>query len=273
MEKTNIKMLTKREFIGSRMPNQIKDLIRPFYTKLTTRRKIKIDKELLQDIVEYHNETNDLKITFKEAVMLCKLGKKLMADLWNIMDPRTSKEVRKYYEICPYGLFELVYAHGTPWYRGIVINEVLKYSSGKVLNYGGGIGHLSLILAKKGLNVTYVDVQSVNMQFAKWLFEKYSSDIEVLDAENDQTIIWGNNYDTILCIATIEHVLNPKYVIEKMCKCLNDMGRLIITDLENPGSTAEFPFHREMPFNARKLLNSYGIFNIYGNVWLKTEKG
>jgi len=267
MEEINMKILDKIESIEKYLPKPIKHMLRPVYAKITKRGELKIDKELLRDIVEFHNETNKFKITYEEGVMLCKLGKKLMADLWNIMGPKTGDEIKKYYEIVPYSLFELVYAHGTPWYRKVVINEILEYSSGEALDYGGGVGQLSLMLVKKGLNVTYVDVQSINMKFAKWLFKKYGCYIKVLDAEKDQQVIWRNSYDTILCIAAIEHILDPKDVLDS----LRNNGRLIITNLENAEPTAEFPFHLKIPFDAKKLLNSYGIFNIDNHVWIKSS--
>lgn len=269
-----MKIFNKIYSMGKTLPKPIKNTIRPLYSKIKGRGRIKIDKELLKDIVEFHNQINDFKITYEEGVMLCKLGKKLMADLWNIMKPKTEEEIQKYYEICLYGLFELVYAHANEGNRKFR-EKVVALSLYEVLDYGGGAGSLSMMLAERGINVTYVDVPSINMEFAKWAFKKRGYNIEVLDAYSDQEKIWQKTYDTILCIELIEHVYNPKYLLEKLASNLRKGGKLIITRLNCPGPTVDLPLHFKLSFNAENLLISHGLSKKEGafegdrDLWIK----
>lgn len=217
-----------------------------------------VDVQVLRDLVDFYNETNDYKINLHEAMALCQLGKRLMADLWNLLSPHSPDEIAHYYKLCPYSPFELAYANsneGNMRFR----KKVKSLASGRVLDYGGGDGSLSLDIAKRGAKVTYVDVESVNMKFAKWRFNKSESDIEVLDAFKDQDLIWHKQYDLIICIEIIEHVVDPEKLIKSLIKCLKPQGRLIITRLECPGPTADLPLHFKLPFDGKMLLKTEGL--------------
>ena len=250
------------------LPKFVQDLGRRIYTKWAN--GVTLNKKLVRDLVEFYNLNNDFKISYQEAIMLCRLGQRLMADLWNILNPGAKEEIKNFYRVVPYSLFELVAAHGYKPLKGFR-KEVIKYSFGNVLDYGGGIGLDSMKLAKRGLSVTYVDVEGVTMQFAKWLFQKYRYNIEVLDAEKDQEKIWGEVYDTILCIEVIEHIPQPQVLLEKVAKSLRKNGRLIITQLDCPGATPIFPFHLKVNTKvAEELLNFHGLFKAnYNWLWIK----
>jgi hypothetical protein len=65
-----------------------------------------------------------------------------------------------------------------------------------VLDFGGGVGDISIRLAEKGLNVTYAEVKGRNKDFATWLFHRRQpgNRIEVLDIETDEEKIWLEFY-------------------------------------------------------------------------------
>jgi len=75
-------------------------------------------------------------------------------------------------------------------------------------------------------------------------------------------------YDTIICIDTIEHIPNPRDVLEDIAMHLKNNGRLIITALNCPGETENNPMHLKMGFDAEKLLNSFGVFKSEEKDWL-----
>jgi 2-polyprenyl-3-methyl-5-hydroxy-6-metoxy-1,4-benzoquinol methylase len=244
--------------IVSLLPESIRDVLRPLYKKLTRAEKVRIDKRLLQYLVDFYNINNEYKLTLDDAVCLCKLGKRLMADWWSVIDPISDEEVRKFYQTCPYSLFELIYAHGNLGFRSFR-DEVAEIAEGDVLDYGGGDGSLSMRLREKGLRVTYVDIPSISKDFASWVFRKRGMDIDVLDALEDSEIIWGRQYDTVLSIEVIEHVTNPTDLLEKLANSLRNRGKLIITRLSCPGPTAEWPMHFRLPIDGEAFLSSCGL--------------
>ena len=238
------------------------------------KKKVKLDKDILNDLVEFYNEQYEYKIDKRKAIMLCELGKKLMADLWNLLVIEQKVEVNEYYRICPYGPFELAFANtnqGNASFR----DSVVRLSSGDILDYGGGDGSLSIRIAEKGAFVTYVDIDSINMDFAKWKFERACVNIKILEGMKDQDEIWTNHYDTVICIEVIEHVLDPEELLRKLVAAIKPGGKLIITRLECPGPTPDLPLHFRLPFDGKRLLvelglqETVGAFNGDRSLWIK----
>jgi len=170
----------------------------------------------------------------------------------------------------PYDVFSLAYWHMSRGQRKFR-KRIVKESFGDVLDYGGGIGDLSLKMARKNLNVTYTEVNGENMEFASAFFKKMGYNIEVLDVEKEQEKIWVKKYDTIVCIDVIEHIPHPEAVLKKMAEHLRDNGRLIITALDCIGPTDDAPMHFKIDFNVEKFLNSFKVFksNTYNWLWVK----
>ena len=248
--------------MGEHLPAFVKKPIVQLYQKLNP--KIIWDKELIRDLMEYYN------LSYDETKCMLKLGHRLACDFWDKLNPKNENETLSFYKINPYGKFSLAYWHMEKGQRGFR-KEIMKYCFGDVLDYGGGIGDLSIKIAEKGLNVTYADLNGEYMKFAKWLFKNRGKDnITVLDVE-DQEKVWSKEYDTIVCIDVIEHIPHPKVVLEKMAKHLKNNGRLIITNLECAGATEDAPMHFKIDFDAEKLLNSFGLSKseVYDWLWVK----
>jgi ubiquinone/menaquinone biosynthesis C-methylase UbiE len=253
--------------IGKLVPEPIKVPLTKLYGKWDS--KYILDKEMIEDLTEFYNmsfKNSEYRLSYEEAISLCKVAVRINADLWNILNPKTEEEIKYFYEIVPYYPFELAYWHMKVWQRRLR-KEVVSLSFGEVLDYGGGIGDLCMELAKKGLSVTYGDVPGKNWEFAKWLFEKKELNINMIDLGKGK-ILKEKEYDTIICIDTIEHILNPKGVLEDIATHLKSNGRLVITALNCPGETENIPMHLRMEFDAKDLLNSLGVFKSKEKDWL-----
>jgi len=259
--------------IGKYLPKHIKGPLIQLYRRWSSR--ILLDKEQIKDLIEFYNMKfgyNEAKLSYDEAICLCKVGWRVNADFWNMLMPKTNAEIKEFYKNVPYYPFELAYWHmcvGQKRFR----KEVVNYSFGEVLDYGGGIGDLCVALAKKGLNVTYGDVQGINWEFAKWLFKKGGYDIAMIDLGVSK-LPKEKKYHTIICIDTIEHLPNPEVVLEDMATHLSNGGRLIITALNCIEKKEDNPMHLKMDFDAENLLNSFGISksDVCDWLWFKTSK-
>jgi len=257
--------------IGKHLPKRIKRLITLLYQKWST--KIIVDKEMIEDLIDFYNMKlgyTEYKLSYDEAISLCKVAWRLNADFWNILNPKTEEEIKEFYKIIPYYPFELAYWHmwiGQRRFR----KEVVRQSFGEVLDYGGGIGDLCIELAKKGLNVTYGDVQGINWEFAKYLFKKRGYNIAMIDL-GEGKLPKEKKYDTIICIDTIEHIPNPEVVLKDIAAHLKSGGRLIITALNCIGKKEDNPMHLKMNFDAEELLNSFGVFKSETYEWLWAKK-
>lgn len=261
--------------IGNIVPKPIKVPLTKIYGKWNS--KYILDKEMVEDLTEFYNmsfKNSESRLSYEEAIRLCEVAVRINADLWTILNPKTEKEIKHFYEIVPYYPFELAYWHMKRSQRRLR-KEVVSLSFGNVLDYGGGIGDLCVELAKKGLNVTYGDVPGRNWEFAKWLFEKkgYNYNIKMIDL-GEGKIPKDMMFNTIICIDAIEHIPNPEVVLEDIATHLKDNGRLVITALNCPGKTEYNPMHLKMEFDAEKLLNSFGVFKSEEKdvLWIKSKK-
>ena len=229
-----------------------------------------LDPKLIRDLVQFYNakfQYTGWRLGYREAMCLLTVAKRINADLWNISAPKTALEVQNFYRQAPYYPFDLANWHmeyGVRRFRKLVLREC----SGKVLDYGGGIGTYCMQMAKKGLKVDYADVRGLNWEFAEWLFEKRGYKIGMLDLTAG--VIPNNDmYDTIVCISVMEHVADPASVLRDMVRHLNRRGRLIVTNLDR---RCEFNFMRfPMEYDATKLLNSLGVFKAEKDwLWMKS---
>ena len=224
--------------------------------------RVIMDRELIKNLMEFFD------LSYDETICMLKLGRKLLVDFWNLLNPKTEDEILKFYEIVPYDTFSLAFWHMSRSQRKFR-EEVVRCSFGDVLDYGGGIGELCVKLAEKGLNVTYGDVKGKNMEFAKWLFKKKGLSIKVVDLVKDYNKL--EKYDTIICIDVIEHTLQPEVLLRRLAEHLRTGGKLIITNLSCCGPTQERPMHFKIDFDAEKLLNALGLFKA-DREWLWTKK-
>ena len=263
-------MMNLVEKIGNHLPKHIRIPLARLYQKWNARTVL--NKEMIEDLTEFYNKSfvnSEYKLSYEEAINLCKVAVRINADLWYILNPKTEEEIKKFYEIVPYYPFELAYWHMKRWQKKFR-ECVVSLSSGNVLDYGGGVGDLCIELAKTGLNVSYGDVQGKNWEFAKWLFEKKGYNIKMIDLGNG-VIPKNMMFDTIISIDTIEHVPNPEVALEDIATHLKNDGKLVITALNCPGTTEDNPMHLTMEFDAEEYLNSLGIFKTDLD-WLWTKK-
>lgn len=242
--------------IKDRLPECVRVICRDLYDRYA------IDRQIIRDLMEYFN------LSYRETIYMLKLGSRLNSDLWKTLNPKSEEDIRKFYEISPFYVFDLVY-----WHARIRQNEfrkeVIKIAKGDVLDYGGGIGDLCVELVKKGYNVTYADMYGKTFDFAKWLFERRKVPLEMINLSKDDLT---KKYDTIICIDVIEHVQDQKDLLKKFCKHLKTGGYLIIMHLESSGFQEDYPMHFKIDFDAEGLLNSLGLIKSKKEwLWVKND--
>ena len=212
---------------------------------------IKWNEQMVSDIANY------FKISKKDVKFLLSSSGRTGAFFWNYL--KISGKEETFYNITPFYIFELAFWHMTRYQR-IFRSKVIELSRGRVLDFGGGMGDLSLELAKRGLSVTYADVSGETFKFAKYLFSKYDLPVVMIDSSKESV---GNNYDTIICIDVIEHLENQKETLDMLSDSLNSGGMLIITNLEVHHIDQEqydnHPMHIPIQFDAKKYILDKGF--------------
>jgi SAM-dependent methyltransferase len=104
------------------------------------------------------------------------------------------------------------------------ISFICKSKRGKILDFGGGIGELSLELASNQLDVDFIEVPGNTLAFAKWRFKKRHYDIKTFTSLNQV-----GKYDIIICLDVLETLEKPLAHLKKFYQLLNKEGLLILS--------------------------------------------
>jgi cyclopropane fatty-acyl-phospholipid synthase-like methyltransferase len=142
------------------------------------------------------------------------------------------------------------------------------------LEFGGGIGDIcQIIYLKCNKNVTYLDIESYLVEFAKWRFAKYSLPIEVKITPQDKLIVDGE-YDIIYQDAVLAHLNHDQQVLytKKLCEHLAPGGlMIIITDMGREPDVVppKYPVqldkvHEALVTSGLRCLSGY---NEFASVW------
>lgn len=89
---------------------------------------------------------------------------------------------------------------------------IKKHGWKTMLDFGGGTGEWSIIAAKAGCKVTYVDVEgSKTMEYARWRFKQHGVDVDCLGED-----AWPlDPFDAIIAMDVFEHLEAPVPLIEQ----------------------------------------------------------
>lgn len=248
--------------MGRHLPGPVIKILRPIY-KLWSN-QVELDKEIIQDIAFYFN------ISEKEVVWLAKRAEKFHCLFWKILNPKTKEEINNFYQSTPFYIFELAFWHMKKSQRSFR-QEIIKWAKGNVLDFGAGLGDLSLALKKRGFNVDYADISGKTFNFAKWLFQKRGFQIKMIDLSKEKL---SKQYETIYCIDVVEHLVDPKEMLRDLAGCLKSGGRLIITNIELNEISEIHPMHLKVGVDIKDYLNSLGLFQEKEPwLWVKNKYG
>lgn len=112
------------------------------------------------------------------------------------------------------------------------ITQHVDISNKKILDIGCGGGILSESFAKLGANVTGIDLAEKSISIAKQHAKQENLNINYLfqNIENIDEKYHGS-FDVITCMEVLEHVPNPKKIIEKCSNLISDNGSIFLSTL------------------------------------------
>ena len=120
-------------------------------------------------------------------------------------------KVKKFYDNDVVREWERMDRH--PLEFGVTMRYIEKYypKSGKVLDIGGGPGRYSIMLAKKGYDVTLVDISPKNVEFAA---DKAKDENVLIRAICADALDLGRHitgkFDIVQCMGPLYHLLDEK---------------------------------------------------------------
>jgi len=194
------------------------------------------------------------------------------AEIWRERNPDTLEEVRRFYSETTEYLFDLANWNASNTFKE-VINYLPQVEGLKVLDFGGGIGSLSLLLHKRGADVDYLDLPGLVTEFAKF---RSNGRINFIDSLADKS----ESYDLIVAIDVFEHLPDLPEQLIMIAKALkpdgilffnNNFGQLELhpqhTDWGQkwPGLLARVALREEIPGKTAKRREP-GVVTLTGNI-------
>lgn len=178
-----------------------------------------INEELWEDFKGYYHVTDD---ELQSEMILATFDAR--AEEWNKEPRNTWEGVKKYYQnvgrtgVMNLGVFNLRYDQGRDW----AINEsgkILKPGA-RVVDYGCGLGYLSVALAQKnGYYVYAMDLEGLpTMKFLKWRKQKHNLDGNLIPWTFEEPVprldFDKNPVDGVFMISVLEHLWDPYGALE-----------------------------------------------------------
>ncbi len=144
-----------------------------------------------------------------------------------IANAETIEEVLNYYRTTDYFLYELIYwealkSKQTEFRKLYYLCRKMKID--KLVDFGGGVGGLSIFMASWGLRCDYLDVPGKTFDFAKWRFKRRNLEIQLY---SDAGALPLSRYDGVVAYDVLEHLFNIEEVIEKINQTLKSGGYFI----------------------------------------------
>jgi ubiquinone/menaquinone biosynthesis C-methylase UbiE len=223
-----------------------------------------------KEISEFLNES------YEKALEKIKNGETIAKNSWNSYKPRTERERKEWYKNTTAYLYDLSKCHEINQELKETYDQALricKNKGGKILDFGGGIGDLVILLTKEGVDVTYLDIKSVTSDFAKWRIKRKGLDIRFIETKGEPCCL-KERYDVILCIDIMEHLENPSLYLREFYDHLVDEGYLILK--VDRTFTDVYPMHlrknRLTLLKLDKIMEKIGFEQSNGIVWKKILK-
>ena len=168
-------------------------------------------------------------------------GTKMIADEWNYKGPKSPEDIIDFYKEAENYIFDLACWHRMPERKQLTkaaISICKQNNLRKILEFGCGIGQDGILFAEASFEVTLADLPGKTFDFAKWRVNKRGVNIFFTNSNELK-----EKYDGILCFDVLEHVWEPKEIVEYLNHHLQSGGILLIT--AHFEHTGEHPMHLE----------------------------
>jgi len=98
-------------------------------------------------------------------------------------------------------------------------------TQGRILDFGGGTGELTINLASQSFSIDYLDVPGKVSAFAKWRFNKRFLNVKSFSTLNDVP----TTYQNIVAIDVLSYLEKPLVHLKKFQQLLNKGGLLFLS--------------------------------------------
>jgi SAM-dependent methyltransferase len=193
---------------------------------------------LLAELAEYLHEP----VPSVEA--RCRSAASDLAQAWRTNTPSTAAEIAQFYEQADAYLYDLTWWHAlgadeTALVQMEAVETALANHAKTSLEFGCGIGSLSLVMAQHGLQVTLADVNPRLLDYARWRFDRRGLSARFLDLRLSS--LPPTVFDSVIAIDVLEHLADPGAALKSLARTLRAKGILFVHF--PPGPLPLYPMH------------------------------
>lgn len=169
-------------------------------------------EEYVADIMAFTKQTHD---AVRERMKKGSVPLKEEWESWEKQGPMTPERGKQFYKQTTNYIYEL-----GEWHYFVdnkrasdlqLVKDVLAMKPKNVLDFGGGVGINSLMLARAGLDVTIADLDGTSLDFAQFRAKQHGVALKVWKTDVAQ-MPPDTKYDVILALDVLEHL--PADVLE-----------------------------------------------------------
>lgn len=178
-----------------------------------------IDEELLALAIEFYNEYFGYfknRIDREEALAYADLGVRVNADWWKSMMPMSHDKIKYFYEITPSYFFHDVLRFMDGIHRANYDKWTTERDQDRkiesVLDFAGGTGGYSIMFAKGGVNVTFVDSNRIQCEWVRFVAKRLNIPITVRESLDGIE----EKFDGIIAQDVVEHVFDPIVLVKRL---------------------------------------------------------
>ncbi|MBP7653176.1 class I SAM-dependent methyltransferase [Candidatus Dependentiae bacterium] len=148
---------------------------------------------------------------------------------WLKKNRGSNDKIEDFYKNCDYYIYELLKENN---YYGARCNLFPKIKSNilptdKILDFGCGVGNLSLYLYKNNFKQIYLaDLDTQTFEFCRKRFDIRNYDYKYFKLQIDE--MPKNFFEKIICLDVIEHLNEPEKVLSDFFLFLKNKGKLIL---------------------------------------------
>ena len=103
----------------------------------------------------------------------------------------------------------------------------------RVLDVGCNEGVLEILLARRGFDVTGVDIDATALEFARHLLanepEEVGARVRLVHGDLARTVLAVDPFDTVVIGAVLEHLEDPEALLDRSLEFVRPEGRVVIT--------------------------------------------
>jgi len=115
--------------------------------------------------------------------------------------------------------------------KGEVISLLGDVKDKIILDVGAGTGRITVELAKKGAEVTALDVSEKMLNSLKSKVKSQKSRIQIIQGDAENLPFEDNCFDVVTAAFLIVHLKNPQHFFDEVYRVLKDGGTFLVTNI------------------------------------------